>query len=246
MDLHGPTATQHLLSGQYRFYRISVFGPNGVRPHIRYLATQGGSNGMDGEWFRAAHDQAGVSMSQACRLMKRSPTFLQRIYSGAQPLKLPQAQQLATILGVPLAEVLRRAGLSISVAEAVAPPPPGLPAGDVAQVHDVAAHEKVFAVGPQGPGQSLWTARSDDMRAAGVLAGDRLVVDAGLAPRGGDVVLACLQDWGRDAAVMLLRLYRPPYLLRPSLEAEAPLFVDGERVMIRGVMVALRRDRQPD
>lgn len=202
---------------------------------------------IDGDWFRAAHDQAGVSLSEACRRMKRSPTFLQRVYSGRQQLKLPQAQQIAQMLGLPLPEVLRRAGLAVAAADVVlAPQPPGLGDSDVAPIQDLAAHEKIRAVAPQGPGQTLWAVRSDDMRLAGLLAGDRIVIDDRATPRKGDVVLAQLYDWSRDTAVAVLRLYRPPFLLRPSLDADTPLTVDGERVIIKGVVVSVRRDRIPD
>lgn len=203
---------------------------------------------IDGDWFRHQHRLTGVSQSEACRRMNRSPTFLTRIYSGDQPLKLPEAQDLARILGQPLSELLRRAGLSVAAGPAVTESfrPPGFAESDVAPLDATALPPSAESLRPQGLDQSVWVARTDAMRLAGVLPGDQLLVDRAARPRRDDLVLAQEVDWRADAARTLLRLWRAPYLLRPALDPEAPLSADGEKVMVTGVVVALRRDRPPD
>lgn len=194
---------------------------------------------IDRDWFQAAHRRAGVSQRAAAARMGRQPGFLSRLYNGQQAMRLPEARELADILKVPLADVLRAAGLDASSPPADAPPTGALGEANV----EYLPNREVAAPKAQGPRQTVWRVRSGDMRAAGFLPGDVIVVDDALQPRRGDAVLAQLYDLSLGSAETVLRLYLPPYLVRPGLEAETPLAVDGERVLVRGVVSSLVRRR---
>lgn len=199
---------------------------------------------MDADWFKAQHRRSGISQSEAARRMRRSPTFFSRLYLGKQTLKLHEAQQLAGVLGVPVADVLRRAGLNIAPEDAMAPAafrPKGFGESDVAPLGPDAPRTPEARA--QGLSQSVWMVRNAHMAASGYLPGDSILVDMNAAPRKGDAVVAQVYDWSADDAVTVLRLYLPPYLVRPGLDAETPLAVDGERVLIKGVVVAQWRRR---
>lgn len=199
---------------------------------------------MDADWFRAQHRRSGISQSEAARRMRRSPNFFSRLYSGEQKLRLHEAQELAGVLGAPLADVLRRAGLNIAPEDVAAPEafrPRGFAESDVAPLGPDAP--RAPEARPQGHAQAVWMVRTGCMAAGGYLPGDHILVDLNATPRKGDAVVAQVYDWSADDAVTVLRLYLPPYLLRPGLDAEAPLTVDGERVLIKGVVVAQWRRR---
>jgi hypothetical protein len=196
---------------------------------------------MDGEWFRSRHRLRGVSQAEAARRMGKADTFFTRVYSGVQELKLQEAGQLARILEVPLSEVLARAGLSVRPDDAVAPAAPGPGAVGEAEQHP-ADRPGFFGLKPQGE-QQVFRLRSDALRWIGYRAGDWLLVDPQLRPRKGDVVLARVIDWRQGDDAVVVRVWAPPFLLRPGPDAEAPLTVDGERVVIAGVVEASYRER---
>lgn len=196
--------------------------------------------GMDADWFRRQHRLTGVSQAQLAARMGRAPTFLTRVYSGRQKLQLDQAQDIARIMGLPLSDVLRHAGLQLAAEVLTAEPaPPPAPAD--AEVARMPGSERLVA---QGPDQSLWRMGSRTMAMAGILPGDELLIDAAERPLSGDTVLARVTDWRSGQATRLVRIWRPPYLVRPALEAEPPLAVDSERVAIEGVVMAVLRIRR--
>lgn len=194
---------------------------------------------MDGEWFRQQHRVSGVSQAELARRLGKSPTFLTRVYDGQQELKLSEAERIARIMGLPLPEVLARAGLSQQPGPLAPPAPRGLEeSGAAPYLGDWQGMRP-----PQGGDQSVWTLRNDDLALAGYLRGDRVLVDMREQPRPGDVVLAQIYDFSADSATTVLRVWRPPYLVRPAIAADAPLLVDGSRVVIRGVVIAQSRER---
>jgi hypothetical protein len=199
---------------------------------------------MDGKWFKRQHRLTGISQSEVARRLGKAQTFFTRVYDGKQQLRLAEAGAIAKIMGLPLSEVLAHAGLSISPDDAVERAvPKGFEESGVAPLH---GEPVLGGLRPQGPGQSVWTVQNDDLAMAGYLSGDRILVDLNERPRKGDVVVAQLYDWRADTATTLLRIWRPPYLLRPAIDPDPPLTVDGERVLIKGVVVASWRHRPTD
>lgn len=200
---------------------------------------------MDGDWFRLQHKLRGISQTQLAARMGRSPTFLTRVYSGAQPLKVSEAGDLARLLGLELREVLARAGLAVQADQAPGEiRPRGFEESDVQPLQGVAPAPPPLRA--QGNGQTVWTVHNDGMALAGFLPGDQMIVDANATPHRGDAVIAQIYDWRAETAQTVLRLYLPPYLTRPSVRAEAPLTVDGEHVIIKGTVVASWRVRPPE
>lgn len=88
-----------------------------------------------------------------------------------------------------------------------------------------------------------WELQSRALETAGYLMGDVLFVDLNADPRDGDVV--CAQVYDRASAETVFRIYEPPYLQAATYSRALfkPLLVDGDRVAIRGVVIASVRPR---
>lgn len=198
---------------------------------------------IDDAWFKRRHHDVGVSQRAACRRMGRSPTFLSRVYSGDQALKIDEARQLAKILDAPLNEVLQRAGLTMPFEVVDAPSSGGLCEASV-EPRSYSAQDALKTVQAQGPDQTVWRVRGNEMRLAGYLDGDEIVVCTRSRPRRDDAVIA--QIYSRDGtAETVFRLAQPPYLVRPGVDP-SPLLVDDRSVLIRGTVIASRRLRRMD
>jgi SOS-response transcriptional repressor LexA len=142
--------------------------------------------------------------------------------------------------------------LTISrIAEAVGIPPPG--ASPARGFHD---EGEPYLAGPNdehaeavrqylgtGVNRTGWRIRSDALQLAGVRAGDLLIVDETLTPKSGDIVVAQIEH-GIGASTVF-RLFQPPMLIGAAADPTLikPEIVDGERVRIVGVMIALLRGR---
>ena len=139
------------------------------------------------------------------------------------------------------------------IASAAGVPTPGTPAGP-RDIHDEgdpceAGSQPDFAEAIQQylqghPQQRAWRIKIETLLLAGVRAGDLLIVDESLQPQPGDVVTAQIEH-GLGART-IFRLWQPPMLLGAATDPAAvkPEIVDGDRVRITGVMVALLRTRQ--
>jgi phage repressor protein C with HTH and peptisase S24 domain len=64
---------------------------------------------MDTAWFLAALDRAGVSQADLARHLRLAPSAVSRMLKGDRQMKLLEAAQTASFLGVSQDEVLRRA-----------------------------------------------------------------------------------------------------------------------------------------
>jgi hypothetical protein len=91
-----------------------------------------------------------------------------------------------------------------------------------------------------------WRLHTPALEAAGYLPGDLVLVDTKAAPRPHDIVCAQVADWQRGAAETVFRIYDPPFLIAASREnlAYKPLLVDGQRVIVTGVVVESYRPRR--
>ena len=96
-----------------------------------------------------------------------------------------------------------------------------------------------------------WVMRGIALEAAGLLAGDLVIVDLNEKPRSGDTVCAQAYQWEAGRAETIFRIYEPPYLIAapagPPIDPglRKPILVDNDRVIIRGVVIASLRSRQP-
>lgn len=91
----------------------------------------------------------------------------------------------------------------------------------------------------------VWILRTHALAWAGYLPGDYVVVDLGLRPDAGDIVCAQHYSWASSTAETIFRIYEPPYLVAAGSapDLRRPLVVDGERVIVKGVVTALLRPR---
>jgi len=98
--------------------------------------------------------------------------------------------------------------------------------------------------GKDGAAVTMLILQSDSLTGAGLLPGDRLIVDLNKTPRAGDVVVAQSYDWRHGTAETIVRIYEPPYLISHSLapRPQKPLMVDNDAIIIKGVVIHQARD----
>lgn len=200
-----------------------------------------------------------MTQAEAAALMGRTPTFLTRIYSGAQELKISEAEELAEILNSSRDEVLARAGLALPD---MAPPsmPPGFHAARRVQpqgfandaapwvpqlddrererVEDMASH----LIKGHG-GRHIWQVKNRVMILDGFAEGDFMLVDQHMEPKSGDAVIAQVYDWNRGTATTVLRRFDPPVLIAASANPSEWKPLSIESVKIMGVVTASWRVR---
>ena len=204
---------------------------------------------MDVQWFKQQQKRAGATTEDIAQAAGRTRTAVSNIYTGQQRMNLHWAQAFATVLGVPLDEVLRRAGvtddatsrqLASGFAEGDAAPlaplrsdAPGQPIIEIARAFGM------------GPGIDVWQVRTGSMALQGLLVGDVMLVDTNQADtaRSGDIVIAQVYDNARGIATTVLRRLEPPVLVAASCAADERrvLVVDGVNVAVRGKVVATWR-----
>ncbi len=118
-----------------------------------------------------------------------------------------------------------------------------------AKSHDSLA-DAVRALTAGRNGVDPWTIKSRALELAGYLPGDVVLVDLNAVPAPGDAVCAQVYDWRAMQAETVMRIFRrvAPFeiLLARSLDPafDEPLIVDGERVIVKGVLLP-HRLRQP-
>jgi len=91
-----------------------------------------------------------------------------------------------------------------------------------------------------------WTLKTRALELAGYLPGDIVLVDLNASPRPGDAVCAQVYDWSSMKAETVMRVFEraPPVevLVARSMDPAfaAPIVVDGERVVVKGVLLPHR------
>lgn len=93
------------------------------------------------------------------------------------------------------------------------------------------------------PGIAPWVLDTRALELAGYLPGDVVLVDLNAEPEDGDAVLAQHFDLQTET---VFRLYQKPYLVAAAVDRvpRAPLLVDDRRVLIRGVVIGMFRQRK--
>lgn len=84
---------------------------------------------IDGAWFRAKLTEKNRSQRALARHLDIDPGAVTLMFNGKRRMQLDEAEQIAVFLGVPVADVLRAAGLPISGGGS-APAPRAAPATD--------------------------------------------------------------------------------------------------------------------
>ncbi|GAB1361793.1 hypothetical protein MASR1M32_10290 [Rhodobacter sp.] len=199
---------------------------------------------MDVLWFKAQQKRAGLTSFDLGEAIGRDRSVISRLINGSQTMTLEQARIFAEKLGVPLPQMIEKAGLAEpSIAQQLAPGfgesdvAPFVPGPGLAEAAAVRSAAQVFG---ERPGVDVWRIKSAAMSLGGYLPGDFMLVDTHQAERSraGDMVVA--QIYSRDSAITVLRRFEPPVLVAASADpAEARVYVvDGVNVVIRGKVVA--------
>jgi transcriptional regulator with XRE-family HTH domain len=145
-------------------------------------------------------------------------------------------EKISTVTGVPFATW--RADAPPQLAEAEATFLDDLPRDDYLKRLITALRAGGNAIDP-------WVLRSRALEVIGYMPGDVLLVDLNAEAKDGDVV--CAQSYDRlGRAETIFRVFQKPFLTAHSMERPGfrPLFVDDDRVQIRGVVVSMLRPRQ--
>ncbi|VDS07927.1 hypothetical protein PARHAE_01107 [Paracoccus haematequi] len=210
---------------------------------------------IDDKWFKAQQRKVGVTTEDIARRMGRDRTAVSHIYTGRQKMSLAWAKAFASVLKVPIDEVLRRAGVADD--QTIDMLVPGFAEGDVhpwqgfsevgsnrsrsmnmADQLAAAAKEVV----DNRPGIDIWRVSTGAMIAEGYLPGDFILVDghAAASAAAGDVVLAQVYENSRGSATTIMRRYEPPVLITASAQPgeRRVHVVDGANVVIVGRVIA--------
>jgi SOS-response transcriptional repressor LexA len=205
---------------------------------------------IDVKWFKAKQKEADITTEDIGRRLGKDRSFVSRIYTRRQKMKLDEARVFAEMLGVPMREVMLKAGI---VTEEEVPTADSHASGsDVLRISESEIEALQSALSPadssDDPGNqtSAWKVETDGLVLEGLYRGDRLFVRE--ASRNdvmaGDIVLARVATFASKSTQILLRRYAPPYITASSSnrEAQAVHFVDGEKVAILGRVVGVWRD----
>lgn len=184
------------------------------------------------EWFNANRDRTRISYARLAREAGVGVATLHRMSGKSTESttfpKLPHIKAVARVFGVA--------------------PPPLFQDGDSLSTgfqEDGATRLQETRGEAFDPNISEWEVRDDAMRLMGYLPGDKVRVDASLAPRDGDAVIAQLYSPDHMTAQTALRLFRAPgYVLTASPD---PRVTDarevGKNALVMGVVVHSWRDR---
>ncbi|CAA0096065.1 Uncharacterised protein [Starkeya nomas] len=191
-------------------------------------------------WLRQIVRDTGKSLTQIASEAQVSHTTLTRFdrpdYSGT--LNTLTVQQIAEAMGVeppgginPAELPVRRAGLQRD-------------AEPFAMNDDTDPRGAVKALIGNRAGAAPFRMRTRALELRGYLPGDVLIVDMNADPREGDIVCAQVYDFSGNAETVM-RVYEKLVLTAATLDAELqkPLLVDGERVVVMGVVTDMVRTR---
>lgn len=200
---------------------------------------------MDAAWFKSLQKKAGLTSFDLGSAIGRDRTAISKIINGTQAMTLEQARIFADMLGVPLSEMVERAGLAGKpVAQQLAP---GFAESDAAAwvagpalAETASVRSVAQALGAQRPGIDIWRVKSQAMALGGLLLGDYMLVDTHAAERvkPGEIVIA--QVYQAGTAMTVLRRFEPPVLVAASADPQdgRVFVVDGVNVVIRGKVIA--------
>lgn len=196
-------------------------------------------------WIKAVAAHLGVSLTQLARRAKLAPSTLQRPLNDPQWDGMLSDRTLAAVgavVGLKPMEFPARpfGGAGFGEPEAV-PFEFEQKGGAIDSNIDRAVRELTRGRNGRDP----WVLQTHALEMSGYLPGDIVIVDLNVQPRAEDVVCAQIYDWSRMKAETVFRLYQPPYLMTNSMRVgpQKPIPVDGNQVVIRGVVDGLVRRR---
>ncbi|MDZ4382836.1 MAG: hypothetical protein U0942_16005 [Parvibaculum sp.] len=146
----------------------------------------------------------------------------------------------------PLSDAIKR---KISAATGVALPGesrpsrmPGLSEPEVRQYQPAPDEDMPFS---ERNGADWWKVETRLLNLEGYLPGDAVLVDMNETPRANDIVVAQVTQQGSQKVETVFRKYEPPFLTCRTTDASYPRpeLVDGDRVIVMGVVVSAWRKR---
>lgn len=192
-------------------------------------------------WLREVVNATGKSLTEIATQAHISHTTLTRFDKPNHPGTLTSltVQQIADAMGVP--------------------PPAGMPSVDgpaarrggrsrdadpVAANDDTDPRGAVRALMGNRDGAAPFRLKTRALELRGYLPGDILIVDQNVVPQEGDVVCAQVYDFSGSAETVM-RVYEKLVLTAATLDPELqkPLIIDGERVVVMGVVTDLVRTK---
>ncbi len=194
-------------------------------------------------WIKAVQAYLGVSLTELARRARIAPSTLQRPINDPAWNGLMSDRTLAAVGTAANLRVMEFPSRPTGLGEPEAAPFAFNQNGDaIDQNVDRAVRELIRGRNGRDP----WVIKSHALELSGIIPGDIVIVDMNLQPKPKDVVCAQLFDWSRRTAETVFRIYEPPYLLTNSLRigTQKPIPVDGQDVVIRGVVDGLFRRRQ--
>jgi transcriptional regulator with XRE-family HTH domain len=101
------------------------------------------------------------------------------------------------------------------------------------------------ALHPGAINKDIWVLRSRALELVGYRPGDLIQIKLDIAPLRGDVVCAQVYDEVKSRAQTVFRIYAPPILASATtdLGLGTPYSLDDNRVVVKGVVVAMLRTR---
>lgn len=194
-------------------------------------------------------ERTGWTQSDLAARAGLDPSTLSRFLSASRPghaLRPRSLGKIEAVSGIHLnsedgaPDVTGVAAPSAGFAESEAAPLVAAPNSDMAVIIQSLSRNRMN-VDP-------WVLRSRALEGTGYRPGDVLIVALGETALSGDVVCAQIYDWTTGQAETLFRIFQPPYLVAASGDSQfiRPLVVDGNRVIIKGVVIHTIRGRQSD
>ena len=148
---------------------------------------------VDEKWFKTQQKRAGVTAADIADIAGRSRTNVSHIYAGKQKMSLHWAAAFAQAFGLPVAEILNKAGVTTPKTQAAIETALGdgdlfelsLPPGDPAN-----AICNLFRKPSQN--LTLWRVTGQSLQLSGYIQGDTIALDRNQSEtcRPGDIVVA--------------------------------------------------------
>lgn len=195
------------------------------------------------EWLRGLPGLTGKSLTAIAEDLGIAKTTLTR------PLK-PDDPGTSTLSATTIEKIVARYGVAPPGADPAhfTRPTSGM-AEDAAPYAPASGGtlEKAIEVLTEGrAGIDPWVLRTDALELEGFFPGDIVLIDLNATPQPGDMVCAQVYDWKRMKGETIMRMLQraaPVDLLLTRSRGgneQAPLVVDGERVIIKGVLLKHR------
>jgi len=185
------------------------------------------------EWLGQVAKMTNKSLTQIARKAGVNQTTVTRAYKN--PENYQNVMSTSTIMRI--------------VNEHKVPPPP-LPgfgqAVGFAEPEVIPIEDPDLRGDDLTPDQYAIEVNTRAMMDAGYMPGDMMLVDMAETPRDGDAVIAQNYDNQQGTAETVFRRFKPPHLvaISPDHDQFEPLYVDGKKVMIVGVVVKSWRCRK--